>query len=181
MQKSRFHRAPRFQSFWPSSQENFCAVHTICAPRHCAVRGSKSRLYRGHSAQVALPTIARLCSRLRCARQREKSQGNAKGEVKMTSLRLLAASMLACLYSPAVFAQALAPAAPTAANPWVLGAPFPEASEEVLGATAGGKLYVFAGLAPGWKPKAMVFEYDPASNQWAKKRPMRLASHHVAF
>ena len=99
----------------------------------------------------------------------------------MTSLRLLAASMLACLYSPAVFAQAPAPAAPTAANPGVLGAPFPEASEEVLGATAGGKLYVFAGLAPGWKPKAMVFEYDPASNQWAKKRPMRLASHHVAF
>jgi N-acetylneuraminic acid mutarotase len=62
-----------------------------------------------------------------------------------------------------------------------MGAPFPEASEEVLGATAGGKMYVFAGLAPGWKPKALVFEYDPAANQWAKKRPMRLASHHVAF
>src|SRR5262249_18848028 len=61
------------------------------------------------------------------------------------------------------------------------GAPFPDASEEVLGATAGGKVYVFAGLAPGWKPKAMVYEYDPASNQWTKKRPMRLASHHVAF
>jgi N-acetylneuraminic acid mutarotase len=124
------------------------------------------------------PAYARGCA----LRDKEKkSQGNAKGEVKMTSLRLLAASMLACLYSPAVFAQAPAPAAPTAATPWVLGAPFPEASEEVLGATAGGKLYVFAGLAPGWKPKAMVFEYDPASNQWAKKRPMRLASHHVAF
>ena len=99
----------------------------------------------------------------------------------MTSLRLLAASLVAALYSPALLAQAPAPAAPTAANPWSMGAPFPEASEEVLGATAGGKLYVFAGLAPGWKPKAMVFEYDPASNQWAKKRPMRLASHHVAF
>ena len=80
-----------------------------------------------------------------------------------------------------MFAQAPAPTAPTAANPWFQGAPFPDASEEVLGATAGGKLYVFAGLAPGWKPKALVFEYDPASNQWAKKRPMRLASHHVAF
>ena len=61
-------------------------------------------------------------------------------------------------------------------NPWSQGAPFPEASEELLGAPAGGKFYVFAGLAPGWKPKAMVFEYDPASNQWIKKRPMRLAS-----
>jgi hypothetical protein len=69
-----------------------------------------------------------------------------QGEVKMTSLRLLAASMLAALYAPAVLAQAPAPAAPTAANPWFLGAPFPEASEEVLGATAGGKLYVFASL-----------------------------------
>ena len=103
----------------------------------------------------------------------------------MTSSRLwsaavLSGAVLAACTAVAV-AQAPAPAAPTAANPWVQGAPFPEASEEVLGATAGGKLYVFAGLAPGWKPKAMVFEFDPASNQWAKKRPMRLPSHHVAF
>ena len=78
------------------------------------------------------------------------------------------------------FAQAPLPT-PSAAHPWVQGAPFPEPSEEVLGATAAGKLYVFAGLAPGWKPKALVFEYDPTSNLWARKRPMRLASHHVAF
>src|SRR5258708_4342724 len=93
------------------------------------------------------------------------------------------ALLAAACAAPAAFAQApaAAPPAPTAANPWFQGAPFPEASEEVLGATAAGKLYVFAGLAPGWKPKAMVMEYDPASNQWAKKRPMRLASHHVAF
>jgi N-acetylneuraminic acid mutarotase len=105
-------------------------------------------------------------------------------EVKMTSLRpwhVALGSVAAACVASAAFAQAPAPAAPTAANPWFQGAPFPEASEEVLGATAGGKLYVFAGLAPGWKPKAMVFEYDPTSNQWAKKRPMRLASHHVAF
>jgi N-acetylneuraminic acid mutarotase len=104
----------------------------------------------------------------------------------MTSLRLWRAAwggavLAAACIAPAAFAQAPAPAPPTAANPWSYGAPFPEPSEEVLGATAGGKFYVFAGLAPGWKPKAIVFEYDPASNQWAKKRPMRLASHHVAF
>src|SRR5262249_27444413 len=81
----------------------------------------------------------------------------------------------------AAFGQAPAPPAPTAGHPWFQGAPFPEASEEVLGATAAGKVYVFAGLAPGWKPKALVYEYDPTPNQWAKKRPMRLASHHVAF
>ena len=71
--------------------------------------------------------------------------------------------------------------APTPANPWFMAAAFPEASEEVLSATANNKLYVFAGLAPVWKPKALVFEYDPASNQWGKKKPMKLASHHVAF
>jgi len=107
------------------------------------------------------------------------------GRSDMTSSRLwsaavLSGAVLAACTAVAV-AQAPAPAAPTAANPWVQSAPFPEASEEVLGATAGGKLYVFAGLAPGWKPRAMVFEFDPASNQWAKKRPMRLPSHHVAF
>src|SRR5262245_44051334 len=88
---------------------------------------------------------------------------------------------LLTLYAGAASAQAPAPSGPTAANPWTMGAPFPEPSEEVLGATAGGKFYVFAGLAPGWKPKSLVFEYDPAANQWTKKRPMRLPSHHVAF
>src|SRR5262249_46504192 len=109
---------------------------------------------------------------------------NNPWEAKMTSMRLwhLGGALIAAAWvAPAAFAQAPAPAAPTAANPWFQGAPFPEASEEVLGATAAGKVYVFAGLAPGWKPKAMVYEYDPASNQWAKKRPMRLPSHHVPF
>ena len=99
----------------------------------------------------------------------------------MASLRMVALGALALALSPAVLAQAPAPTAPSAANPWSMGAPFPEPSEEVLGATANGKLYVFCGLAPGWKPKALVYEYDPAANQWTKKKPMRLASHHVAF
>jgi len=106
----------------------------------------------------------------------------------MTPLRRQLASsgalLAAALAATAVIAQTPTPAplaTPSAAHPWIQGAPFPEPSEEVLGTTAGGKLYVFAGLAPGWKPKAMTFEYDPASNQWTKKRPMRLPSHHVAF
>src|ERR1700682_4039851 len=60
-------------------------------------------------------------------------------------------------------------------------APFPEPAEEILGAAAGGKMYVFAGLAPVWKPMGIVYEYDPAGNQWTKKKPMALPSHHVAF
>jgi N-acetylneuraminic acid mutarotase len=77
---------------------------------------------------------------------------------------------------------ALITAAPAAyAQKWTKLAPFPEPAEEILGAAAGGKMYVFAGLAPVWKPMGMVYEYDPASNQWTKKKPMALASHHVAF
>ncbi len=68
-----------------------------------------------------------------------------------------------------------------AQNRWIKLAPFPEPAEELLGASANGKLYVFCGLAPGWKPIGMVYEYDPATDKWAKKKPMPLASHHVSF
>jgi N-acetylneuraminic acid mutarotase len=59
-------------------------------------------------------------------------------------------------------------------------APFPEPAEELYGVAAGGKLYVFGGLAPGWIPRGLVYEYDPAADRWARKNPMALASHHVA-
>ena len=64
---------------------------------------------------------------------------------------------------------------------WIRLAPFPEPAEELLGASANGKLYVFCGLAPGWKPMGLVYEYDPATDKWTKKKPMPLASHHVSF
>jgi len=77
---------------------------------------------------------------------------------------------------------ALAFAAPALAQgKWVKLAPFPEPAEEILGVAAGGKMYVFCGLAPGWKPIGMVYEYDPATDKWTKKKPMPLASHHVSF
>jgi len=96
---------------------------------------------------------------------------------------IFAATMLALIAvwdGPAI-AQAPAPTAPTAANPWTTLTPFPDGSEEVLGATANGKLYVFCGLGPAWKPKALVYEFDPATNAWTQKKPMALPSHHVAF
>ncbi len=64
---------------------------------------------------------------------------------------------------------------------WERLAPFPEPAEEISGAAAGGKMYVFAGLAPMWKPVGMVYEYDPGANRWTKKHTMALPSHHVAF
>ena len=76
--------------------------------------------------------------------------------------------------------SAAAPSAFTQAK-WEKLAPFPEPAEEILGATAGGKMYVFAGFIPFWKPKGLVYEYDPATDHWTKKNPMALPSHHVAF
>jgi len=89
--------------------------------------------------------------------------------------RLLGAALLAAAFAAAP-AGAQAPQ-----GPWLVLAPFPVPSEEVLGATANNKMYVFAGLAPVWKPKALVYEYDPAANTWTQKKPMPLPSHHVAF
>ena len=67
-----------------------------------------------------------------------------------------------------------------AAGKWVKLAPFPEPAEELFGVAAGGKMYVMGGLAPGWKPRGLVYEYDPAADKWTKKKPMALFSHHVA-
>jgi N-acetylneuraminic acid mutarotase len=66
------------------------------------------------------------------------------------------------------------------AQKWVKLASFPDASEEVYGAASGGKLYIFGGLAPGWTPKGLVYEYDPATDKWTKKKNMPVPSHHVA-
>jgi hypothetical protein len=57
--------------------------------------------------------------------------------------------------------------------------PFPEPAGALYGVTAGGKLYVFGGLAPGWQPRGLVYEYDPAADRWTRKSPMALASHDV--
>jgi len=99
----------------------------------------------------------------------------------MSAARAIAGAFAFCATIAATQAHAQAPAAPTPAAPWATLAPFPDPSEEVLGAVAAGKLYVFCGLAPGWTPKALVYEYDPAGNKWTQKKPMQLPSHHVAF
>lgn len=81
----------------------------------------------------------------------------------------------------AVLLAALFLASAAHAQKWSRAAPFPEPAEELYGIAAGGKLYVFGGLAPGWTPKGLVYEYDPAADTWTKKQNMPLASHHVAL
>jgi N-acetylneuraminic acid mutarotase len=89
----------------------------------------------------------------------------------LMGLQLAVAICSVSAVAPSAFAQAK----------WEKLAPFPEPAEEILGAAAGGKMYVFAGLIPFWKPKGLVYEYDPANDHWTKKQPMALPSHHVAF
>ena len=82
---------------------------------------------------------------------------------------------------PLIAGILLLPRPGCAQGKWLKLAPFPQPAEEISGTAAGGKMYVFAGLAPVWKAVGMVYEYDPATNQWTKKKPMALPSHHVAF
>jgi N-acetylneuraminic acid mutarotase len=111
---------------------------------------------------------------------------SAMSAAALAGIAALFATAVACAQAPAqppAGAHSLhsAPPPAPAGGPWVKLAPFPQPAEEVLGAVAGGKLYVFAGLAPGWKPIGLVFEYDPAADKWTQKKPMPVASHHVAF
>src|SRR5262249_13454743 len=129
--------------------------------------------------RVAPTASARLClgpcPARASARQHEgKLRNREPWEEKMTSMRLRhlgGALLLGRLARPLGPCPRPPPrAAPPAATPCSKGAPSRNAWGGGPGAPAGGKVYVFAGLAPGWKPKAMVYEYDPASNQWTKKR-----------
>src|SRR5262252_3486479 len=90
--------------------------------------------------------------------------------MKLLTVRLTL-FVLICLQTPVARAQA---------GKWIKLAPFPEPAEELFGVVAGGKMYVMGGLAPGWKPRGLVYEYDPATDKWTKKKPMALSSHHVA-
>src|SRR6266704_1315656 len=89
----------------------------------------------------------------------------------MTFIRTVWVALACLIGASGAFAQ----------GKWTKLAAFPEPAEELLGASANGKMYVFCGLAPGWKPIGMVYEYDPATDKWTKKKPMPLASHHVSF
>src|SRR5258708_40071395 len=86
----------------------------------------------------------------------------------LTGLQLAVAMLSFNAAAPSAFAQAK----------WEKLAPFPEPAEEILGAAAGGKMYVFSGFIAIWKPEGLVLEYDPANNKWTKKRPMALPSPH---
>src|SRR5689334_9142398 len=99
-----------------------------------------------------------------------KSGGNPMAAPNRLLRYVLAAVLAASFLASAAHAQK-----------WSRAAPFPEASEELYGVAAGGKFYAFGGLAPGWVPKGLMYEYDPAGDTWTKKKNMALALHHPAW
>lgn len=69
---------------------------------------------------------------------------------------------------------------PTAEKPWVALAPLPEPAAQLGAASVNGKLYLFGGFAAG-RARGLTFEYDAATNAWAKKKAMPLALHRFAI
>src|SRR5262249_41729738 len=90
----------------------------------------------------------------------------ARDRLRLSGARLFVwFAVLLCL-------AAAIPARP--ARQWKQLAPFPDPAEELQGIAVGGRLYVFGGMTRGWKPMGLVYEYDPAVDQWTRKKPMLL-------
>src|SRR5438105_12064583 len=49
-------------------------------------------------------------------------------------------------------------------------APFPIPEEELYGSVVNGRFYVLGGFGIGGMAPGLVFEYDPASDRWTRKK-----------
>src|SRR5919106_5382684 len=63
---------------------------------------------------------------------------------------------------------------------WAKAAPFPEPEEELYGTVIDGKFYVLGGFGIGGNAPGLVYEYDPATDRWTKKKEMPVHVHHQA-
>src|SRR5512132_157960 len=63
---------------------------------------------------------------------------------------------------------------------WTKAAPFPVPEEELYGSVVNGKFYVLGGFGVGGMAPGLVFEYDPATDRWARKKDMPIKVHHQA-
>jgi N-acetylneuraminic acid mutarotase len=64
---------------------------------------------------------------------------------------------------------------------WSKAAIFPEPEEELYGVSANGKMYVMGGYGENGDPIGMLWEYDPATDKWTKKKSMPVRAHHAAL
>src|SRR5712691_7539903 len=63
---------------------------------------------------------------------------------------------------------------------WTKAAPFPIPEEELYGSVVNGKFYVLGGFGIGGMAPGLVFEYDPATDRWTRKKDMPVKVHHQA-
>jgi N-acetylneuraminic acid mutarotase len=64
---------------------------------------------------------------------------------------------------------------------WKQGKPIPEGANEVIGAAAGGKLYVYGGQDPTNSPMGLLWAYDPRDDAWTKLQSNPVPVHHGAL
>jgi N-acetylneuraminic acid mutarotase len=64
---------------------------------------------------------------------------------------------------------------------WQPLTPFPAPTREIVAVAAAGKLYMFAGQGKFFTPLGLVYEYDPATKAWTKKKTMPVPAHHAAM
>jgi N-acetylneuraminic acid mutarotase len=63
---------------------------------------------------------------------------------------------------------------------WSTAAPFPEPQEELYALTVKGKVYILGGFGMTGDPQGLVYEYDPGTDRWTKKKGMPKPVHHQA-
>ncbi|MFN0162242.1 MAG: Kelch repeat-containing protein [Burkholderiales bacterium] len=77
--------------------------------------------------------------------------------------------------------------APADGSRWRSLAPFPEPTWELEGVEWEGRLLLIGGLTNawaakgGWQPNRLVYEYQPASDHWARRASIPLPQHHLAL
>ena len=102
--------------------------------------------------------------------------------------RVFAVLAAACLLALVIGETVNAQNPPARGVRWSKAAPFPEPEEELYGTVLNGKLYVIGGFGftpPGVSkgpcfscPPALVYEYDPGPDKWAKKKNIPTPVHH---
>lgn len=83
---------------------------------------------------------------------------------------ILLAAALAGLSSGSVMAES-----------WQQATPIPQGANEVIGASLGGRFYVYGGQGPKSEALGYFWAFDPASNTWSALKPNPVPVHHAAM
>jgi hypothetical protein len=86
--------------------------------------------------------------------------------------------IVSCMIAAAAVSEAYGQtSAPASVPQWTKVAPFPIPEEELYGSVVG-RFYVLGGFGIGGMAPGLVFEYDPASDRWTRKKDLPIKVHH---